>query len=241
MAAKGRTTKFVKSRSLPPGFSFVSTSCSLELEQHFWNSGLQFVIGIDEAGRGPLAGVVTAGAALLPRHFTHTKLTDSKKLSPKQREAIYQELKEMPEVVLASAEASVEEIDRINILKATHLAMRRASAALQQKIGITEVAMSLIDGLAITGYPWPQQPVVKGDAHCLSIAAASIVAKVERDQAMELAHEKWPQYGFADHKGYGTAAHLAALKKHGACPLHRRSFAPVAELLAQPELDFRLE
>jgi ribonuclease HII len=214
-----------------PGFVFSVPHCCLELEQHYWAQGLTAVIGVDEAGRGPLAGSVVAAAALLPQDFTHSRLTDSKKLNHAHREDLYAELQANTQVRLAWAEASVAEIDSLNILKATHLAMRRAV----EKLGFT-AQMVLIDGLPVPHFPHPQHAVVKGDAHCLSIAAASIVAKVERDRLMLAADAQYPAYGFAQHKGYGTAAHLAALAKYGPCPLHRLSFAPVA----QAELDLGL-
>jgi ribonuclease HII len=184
------------------------------------------IAGVDEAGRGPLAGPVMAGAVVLPEDFRHEWLNDSKKLSPAKRDELFEELTGNPLVRWAFAEASVEEIDRLNILRATHLAMRRAVASLTEP----PPDMVLIDGLPVRDFPWPQQAVVKGDSLSLSIAAASIIAKVARDRRMLELDAALPQYGFACHKGYGTAAHLAALQQHGPSPHHRRSFQPVAQL-----------
>lgn len=198
--------------------------CTLELENEYRARGLCCVVGVDEAGRGPLAGPVVAGAVLLPEHFTHAKLNDSKKLSAKVREKIYEELRHDARLQWATAQASVAEIDQRNILRATHLAMCRAVEAL----GLTP-EMVLIDGLPVRDFPFPQQAVVGGDALSLSIAAASIFAKVERDRMMEQYDTTFPEYGFAQHKGYGTIQHLAALEKYGPCPIHRLTFAPIAQ------------
>lgn len=188
-------------------------------------SGWRVIAGVDEAGRGPLAGPVVAGAVVLPEDFMSTGLDDSKKLTAARRERLYEALVADGRVRWAVAEASVEEIDRLNILRATHLAMRRAVAAL----GGPEPDMVLIDGLPVRDFPWPQQAVVKGDALSLSIAAASIIAKVERDRIMLALEAAFPLYQFGSHKGYGTAAHLATLQQHGPSPHHRRSFQPVAQ------------
>jgi ribonuclease HII len=200
-------------------------SCSLDHENQHRAAGLGVIIGVDEAGRGPLAGPVVAGAAILPADFTHPKLTDSKKLTAAQREKIYHELKADSRLQLATAIATVEEIDRHNILRATHMAMERAVRAL----GV-DPEMVLIDGLPVKGFPFPQQALVGGDGLSLSIAAASILAKVERDHLMEAYDVEFPGYGFAQHKGYGTKLHLAALQKQGPCKIHRNSFAPVAQM-----------
>lgn len=188
--------------------------------------GHRLIAGIDEAGRGPLAGPVVAAAVILPDGFRHDTLNDSKQLSAARREAIHAELT-APGSGLHWAYAVVEadEIDRINILRATHLAMRRAVESLA-----VAPAMTLIDGRPVPGFPLPHRGLVKGDSLSLSIAAASVIAKVERDRLMEAHHRTWPIYGFDRHKGYGTAAHLAALRAHGPCPIHRRSFAPVDEI-----------
>lgn len=193
-------------------------------------AGRLVIAGVDEAGRGPLAGPVVAGAVILPDDFTSRWLDDSKKLTEARREILYGELTSDPRVRWASGVAEVAEIDRLNILRATHLAMRRAVAALASPAP----DMVLIDGLPVRDFPWPQQAIVKGDALSHSIAAASIIAKVERDRTMLALDKLFPDYQFARHKGYGTALHLAALQKHGPSPHHRRSFQPVAQL----SLDF---
>jgi ribonuclease HII len=193
-------------------------------------AGRLVIAGVDEAGRGPLAGPVVAGAVILPDDFSSEWLDDSKKLTEARRERLYEELTQDSRVRWASGRAEVAEIDRLNILRATHLAMRRAVAAL----GKPEPQIALIDGLPVRDFPWPQEAIVKGDGLSLSIAAASIIAKVGRDRIMLALDKLFPDYQFARHKGYGTAAHLAALQKHGPSPHHRRSFQPVAQL----SLDF---
>ena len=195
-------------------------------ENVHWASGRRVIAGVDEAGRGPLAGPVVAGAVILPEGFQLSGLDDSKKLTAARREWLFEELVADTRVRWASGVAEVEEIDRLNILRATHLAMRRAVAAL----GAPGPDMVLIDGLPVRDFPWPQQAVVKGDALSMSIAAASIIAKVERDRIMLALDAVFPLYQFASHKGYGTMAHLAALQQHGPIPHHRRSFQPVAQL-----------
>lgn len=188
--------------------------------------GYACIAGVDEAGRGPLAGPVVAGAVILPPGCAvPAGLDDSKKLTPVRRERLFAELLESSGVVHGVGLATVEEIDRINILKATHLAMARAVEAL----GVA-VDFCLIDGLPVPGFPYLHRATVKGDSISLSIAAASILAKVTRDHMMEEADREYPLYGFAKHKGYGTKQHLEALRRHGPCPLHRRSFGPVAQL-----------
>ena len=193
-------------------------------------SGCRVIAGVDEAGRGPLAGPVVAGAVMLPEDFALAGLDDSKKLTAARREGFYDVLLADPRVRWASGLADVEEIDRLNILRATHLAMRRAVTAL----GAPPPDMALIDGLPVRDFPWPQQALVKGDSLSLSIAAASIIAKVVRDRIMVQLDEALPRYRFAAHKGYGTAAHLDALQQYGPTAHHRRFFQPVAQRL----LDF---
>lgn len=187
--------------------------------------GYTCIAGVDEAGRGPLAGPVSVAAVILPQGFRHKLLTDSKQLSEAKREAIYAELTQNDDVLWHVVLVEVEEIDRINILQATHAGMRRAVAGLAQ-----QPEAVLIDGLPVPDFPLPQEALVKGDARSFSIAAASVIAKVTRDRCMVAAAERHPEYGFERHKGYGTREHLAALRRHGPCPLHRRSFAPVAQL-----------
>ena len=183
------------------------------------------VAGVDEAGRGPLAGPVVAAAVILDDQRPIAGLVDSKKLSPARREALFDEIRAHA-LCFSIAEASVEEIDRLNILQATLLAMRRAVQGLRLK-----PVMVLVDGNRLPVLDVPAEAIVKGDARVQAISAASILAKVHRDRWCAQLHERYPQYGFAGHKGYGTAAHMAALRAHGACPEHRRTFAPVAQLL----------
>jgi ribonuclease HII len=196
---------------------------SLEIALHA--RGLQWVAGIDEAGRGPLAGPVAAAAVILPPGFACPGLDDSKKISPAKRELLYLHLTRHPDIHWAVATADHDEIDRLNILRATHLAMRRAAEA------ITPTPQHcIIDGLPVKNFPFPHDGIIKGDGRSLSIAAASIIAKVTRDRIMHEIDREFPQFGFAKHQGYGTAAHLAALRLHGPCRHHRRSFRPVAQL-----------
>lgn len=187
--------------------------------------GAALVAGVDEAGRGPLAGPVVAAAVILDELQPIRGLADSKKLSPKRRLALYDEIRAKA-LCCSIAEASVEEIDRLNILQATLLAMARAVQGLRLKPRLT-----LVDGNRLPALDMPARAIVAGDALVPAISAASILAKVQRDQWCERIAADYPQYGFAAHKGYGTAAHLAALRAHGPCEHHRRSFAPVAQLL----------
>ena len=179
---------------------------------------------MDEAGRGPLAGPVVAAAVILPDGFVLDGLTDSKKVSAKKRESFHEALISDATVLWAAAEAVVEEIDRLNILRATHLAMARALQALPR-----DPDHALVDGLPVRGLPVEHTALVEGDSLSLSIAAASIIAKVTRDRLMVELDAEYPQYGFARHKGYGVKEHLEALRKHGPCPAHRRTFQPVAQ------------
>lgn len=186
--------------------------------------------GVDEAGRGPLAGPVMAAAVMLDPGQPIAGLRDSKKLSAAARGRLADEIRQRA-AAWCVAEASVEEIDRLNILQATLLAMQRAVAGLAHAPDDVWV-----DGNRCPDWPWRSQAIVKGDDRVAAIAAASILAKTVRDQYMCRLHEDFPAYGFASHMGYGTAAHLAALKAHGACPQHRRSFAPVKLVLDQATL-----
>lgn len=186
--------------------------------------GIFFVAGVDEAGRGPLAGPVVAAAVILPRDHAGLGLDDSKKLTARRRESLCSALTSDPGVRWAVAEASVPEIDRLNILRATHLAMARAVTLLHPA-----ATHALVDGLPVTGLPVPHTALVGGDGLSWSIAAASIIAKVTRDRLMLGLDAQFPQYGFARHKGYGVREHLEALRLHGPSPVHRRSFAPVAQ------------
>jgi ribonuclease HII len=186
--------------------------------------------GVDEAGRGPLAGPVTAAAVMLDPERPIDGLRDSKKLSAAARERLADAIRERA-AAWCVAEASVAEIDQLNILQATMLAMQRAVAGLGRAPDDVWV-----DGNRCPNWEWRSQAVVKGDDKIAAIAAASILAKTARDQFMCRLHDEYPAYGFAKHMGYGTAAHLAALKAHGACPQHRRSFAPVKLVLDQTSL-----
>lgn len=188
------------------------------LENEIYASGVNILCGVDEAGRGPLAGPVCAAAVILPRGLEIPGLNDSKKLSEKRREALY-------DVIISSAMAygiafaDVEEIERLNILHATFLAMNRAIAQLSVR-----PELALIDGNRNSDIEVPSRCIVKGDSRCADIAAASILAKVTRDRYMIKMAEQYPQYGFEQHKGYGTKQHYAALREYGATPIHRVSF-----------------
>ncbi len=190
-----------------------------------WPMPQGLVAGVDEAGRGPLAGPVVAAAVILDERQPIAGLADSKKLTALRRERLFDEIRAKA-LCCSVAEASVEEIDRLNILQATLLAMRRAVQGLRLK-----PALVLVDGNRLPVLDIPAQAIVKGDALVPAISAASILAKVHRDRWCAEVHAQYPQYGFDAHKGYGTAAHLQALRAHGASPLHRRSFAPVAQQL----------
>ncbi|MEO7100568.1 MAG: ribonuclease HII [Luteolibacter sp.] len=187
--------------------------------------GLLWIAGIDEAGRGPLAGPVAAAAVILPRGYTCQHLNDSKKTTAPRREVLFETITTDPAIIWAVATADHEEVDRFNILRATHLAMRRAVEGLHQTPDFC-----LIDGLPVKNFPFPHEGIVKGDGLSLSIAAASIIAKVTRDRIMLQIDSEFPQFGFARHQGYGTREHLEALRIHGPCRHHRRSFQPVAQL-----------
>lgn len=189
-----------------------------------WDSpGL--MAGVDEAGRGPLAGPVVAAAVILDELQPIRGLNDSKKLSARTRNRLFDEIRARA-LCCCIAEASVEEIDRLNILQATLLAMRRAVDGLRLR-----PHRVLVDGNRLPVLPMPAEAIVQGDAKVQAISAASILAKVHRDRLCVALHECHPQYGFDGHKGYPTAAHLAALREHGACEAHRRSFAPVRAVL----------
>ena len=187
-----------------------------------------WIAGVDEVGRGPLAGPVVTAAVILDPNRPIAGLADSKKLSEKKREALVLEI-EAKALAFAYGRAEVEEIDAINILQASLLAMRRAVLALP-----IQPHEAWVDGNKAPDLPMKVQTFIKGDATVPAISAASILAKVARDREMLLLHERYPQYGFAGHKGYPTAAHFEALREHGPTPLHRRSFAPV-----QASLSFR--
>ena len=189
-----------------------------EIEESCYADGVQVICGVDEAGRGPLAGPVCAAAVILPPQLELPGLTDSKKLTDKKRRELYPIIKEQA-IAYGIGLASEQEIDEINILQATFLAMRRA---LEQLNGKADLA--LIDGNRAADFGLPVKTVVKGDSLSANIAAASVLAKVTRDDIMVALAEEYPQYGFEIHKGYGTKAHYAALREHGHCPIHRISF-----------------
>jgi len=194
-------------------------------EKKLWEKGCEFVVGLDEVGRGPLAGPVVAAAVCfkksnLPPFMENIR--DSKKLSQKQREGWYKFLIEQPDIKWGIGLISEKMIDQINILEATKLAMKRAVATLN-----IEPNYLLLDGnFLLEDLSISQKAVVRGDEKVISCAAASIIAKVTRDRLMKKYDAKYPEYGFKKHKGYGTKQHLAAIKEHGACPIHRLSFAP---------------
>lgn len=197
-------------------------------ERSLWQQGLNRLAGVDEAGRGPLAGPVVAAAAVLPPRWLRDGLpkgleglNDSKQLTPSQREGFFAWLSADPEVEFAVASVEAGLVDQINILQATHRAMDQALAQLR-----SAPEHVLVDGHRVKTLRFPQTSIVKGDALSYSIAAASVLAKVTRDRMMEAFDRSYPAYGFAVHKGYGTPQHLAAIQEHGACPIHRRSFAP---------------
>jgi ribonuclease HII len=190
--------------------------------------GPGLLAGVDEAGRGPLAGPVVAAAVMLDELQPIKGLADSKTLSPRRRERLYDEIRAKA-LCCSVAEASAQEIDELNILQATLLAMRRAVEGLRLR-----PHRVLVDGNRLPVLAMPARAIVKGDAKVQAIAAASIVAKVHRDRLCLELHQRYPQYGFAAHKGYPTAEHLQALRAHGACAEHRRSFAPVRLVTSAP-------
>ncbi|MBI5555528.1 MAG: ribonuclease HII [Elusimicrobia bacterium] len=192
-------------------------------EEQCYLAGAKLVAGIDEAGRGPLAGPVVAGAVILPPFTFLPNLNDSKLVSEKNRAALFQEIYKIA-VAVGIGEVSVELIDRHNILEATKMAMKRAI----KNLGVTPDFL-LLDAVKLKDTALPQKNIIRGDTISASIAAASIVAKVYRDKLMQELDKQFPWYGFNQHKGYGTKKHLAALTKYGPCPCHRQTFSPVRE------------
>ena len=194
------------------------------------------ICGVDEAGRGPLAGPVVAGAALLPRNFAGDfigELNDSKQLKAAERERLATQIQQHAQWGIGLCDAG--EIDEINIRRASWLAMRRAIEDLENRFGAVDFVLA--DGLAVReiAWPWPYQTIIKGDARSFSIAAASILAKVARDEMMIEFDAQFPDYGFAGHKGYPTRAHLAALNELGACEIHRKTFGPVRVVIERAD------
>jgi ribonuclease HII len=206
----------------------------LEFEEKYWYKGMLHVAGLDEAGRGPLAGSVVAAAVVFDKDFMLAEkdnniislINDSKLLKEKTREEIFEYMICTDGIQYAVGEASVEEIDKINILQATWLAMGRAIENLKSKPDII-----LVDGLPVKGLSVASESIIKGDLKSISIAAASIIAKVTRDRKFKNIHEKYPEYGFASHKGYGSKKHIEAINKYGPCPIHRKTFKPVADAI----------
>lgn len=188
-----------------------------QFEYQYWEE-YDYICGIDEVGRGPLAGPVMAAAVILPKDVNILYLNDSKQLSEKKREELYEEIKEKA-ISYAVGMADVETIDEINILQADYIAMRQAISKLS-----VEPQILLNDAVTIPSVKQPQVPIIKGDAKSISIAAASIVAKVERDRLMCVYDDMYPEYGFARNKGYGSAEHIEAIKKYGPCEIHRKTF-----------------
>ena len=198
--------------------------CGFRHERKIRALGFTNIAGIDEAGRGALAGPVVAAAVILPEKFKHKRLNDSKQLLPERREKIYDDLTRNHAIVWGVGMIDALEIDQINILRATHKAMHLALAALA-----AQPDHVLIDGNPVRPFPLPQTAVIDGDCYSLSIAAASVIAKVTRDRMMREFCARFPEYCFSQHKGYATELHVAKLQAHGPCAIHRRSFEPVAQ------------
>ncbi|HST29797.1 MAG TPA: ribonuclease HII [Chthoniobacterales bacterium] len=198
--------------------------CGFRYEKKVRATGVVRIAGVDEAGRGALAGPVVAAAVVLPEKFRHRKLNDSKQLNPDLREKIYDEIVSNSAIAWGVGTVDHLEIDRLNILRASHEAMR---------IALTGLAIPpehvLIDGLPVFPFPFPQTAIIDGDCYSLTIAAASVIAKVTRDRMMRDFCAQFPEYCFDQHKGYSTQLHLSRLHELGPCPIHRRSFEPVAQ------------
>lgn len=206
----------------------------LTFERQAWEQGYRRVAGVDEAGRGPLAGPVVAAAVVFPRPFLESEengalkgLTDSKKLTDAQRRSFYALFAELADIRIGVGCVDAQQIDKMNILRATHLAMAQA---LQSVVPLPDHA--IVDGLSVPGLPCSSTAIIKGDQKSLSIAAASVVAKVTRDNLMNEMDGQYPQYGFAGHKGYGSKSHIQALLEYGPSLAHRYSFRPVREAAA---------
>ncbi len=210
----------------PPSLEYNSKPPNLlRFENEAHQKGFRAIAGIDEAGRGPLAGPVVAAACMIPHDLYIPGVNDSKKLSPRQREHLFETIISNDSIQYGIGIVSPQEIDQINILQATICAMINATNALP-----SQPDMLLVDGLQLPHSDIPCQKIIKGDSLSQSIAAASILAKVTRDKLMVDYHTRWPHYGFDKHKGYGTRKHLEAIKQYGACEIHRMSFAPLNAL-----------
>lgn len=190
-----------------------------KIEELMYVPGVNYICGVDEAGRGPLAGPVVVAAVIMPKNSLIEGVNDSKKVSEKKREELYEKITQEA-IAWGVGIVDQKEIDRINILNATKVAVTDALKKLKRRPD--RIIVDALTGIDTLGIPYT--PFVKGDANCYSIAAASIIAKVTRDRIMRQWDEIYPQYGFEKHKGYGTAAHIAAIKEYGLCPIHRRSF-----------------
>jgi len=207
---------------------------ALSVHEHRLSAaGYTRIAGIDEAGRGPLAGPVVAAACILPHNSFFEHLNDSKQLSQALREVLFAEITSHPETRFGIGVSDVETIDRVNILQATFLAMRQAVASL----GCNPDYL-LIDGNQVPVFTIPTLAIVEGDSHSVSIAAASVIAKITRDRMMVEYDLKWPKYGFKKHKGYATAEHVQAIRNHGPCSLHRKSFEPVKSFFNHAQISF---
>lgn len=200
-----------------------------KFEKKAYKEGFQWIAGVDEAGRGPLAGPVVAAACILPKNVFVEGINDSKKLSPAKREQIFNALTSHPKVIYGIGIIDPATIDAINIYQATIQAMLQAVSNLSRRPDLL-----LVDGMALPQCEIPAWKIIGGDAESLSIGAGSILAKVTRDRLMEAYHQQWPEYGFHKHKGYGTAAHLQALEEYGPCPIHRLTFEPVSSVRGNP-------
>ena len=208
---------------------------ALDFQEQFYSSKVRLIVGVDEAGRGPLAGPVVAAACILPRAYINKEINDSKQLSEKKREELFEIIKQNA-VAFGVGIVSAEEIDTLNIYEATKKAMREAIANLKH-----EFDLILTDAMPLKGYDVEVIPIIKGDAKALPIAAASIIAKVTRDRMMKELGEKYPEYGFEVHKGYGTKKHMDALKEFGPIKgVHRYSYKPVAKVALQEMNIFEL-
>ena len=190
-----------------------------KIEKDIYDQGKEYICGIDEAGRGPLAGPVVVASVIMPKDSMIEGVNDSKKVSEKKREKLYDQILEEA-ISYSVGIVDQKEIDRVNILNATKAGLTESIKGLKVKPDI--ILVDALTGIDTCGIPYT--PIIKGDAKCYSIAAASIIAKVTRDRIMRQWHEVYPEYNFIQHKGYGTAAHIAAIKEYGLCPLHRLSF-----------------